>query len=180
MDLNLLPPAPFLHFWGAGRANLYFSRSTFPLGGEMKCERQSTERQATTTQLQRMQLCQCQIIPRPLSLTPLERRFATVTAHVFVFMPLTNSLTVEGASETPRAGISNAARLLSACTGRCQRRLLIIFQLPRLFCSVLSFISCFLSQFLQAFPKGGFVDQAIFLVGQTHDTDLLTQIWSRI
>lgn len=165
MDLNLLP------FWGTGRANLYFRGVLFHWGGMgMKCERQSRERQATTTQLERMQLCQCQIIPRPLSLTPLERRFASVTAHVFVFMPLANSLTVE-ATETPRAGISNAARLLSACTGRCQQPLLIIFPLPRLFCSVLSFISCFLSQFLQAFPKGGFLDHAIFLDGSKLTSD---------
>lgn len=135
------------------------------MGGKMKCERQSTERQATTTQLERMQLCQCQIIPRPLSLTPLERRFATVTAHILVFMLLANSLTVEGATEPPRAGIPNAARLLSACTGRCQRQFLIILQLPRLFCSVLSFISCPLSQILQAFPKGGSLDHTIFPVG---------------
>lgn len=141
------------------------TRSPFPLGGKMRCERQSRERQATTAQLQRMQLCQCQILPRPLSLTPLERRFATVTAHIFVFMLLTNSLTVEGATEAPRAGVPNAARLLSARTGRCQPQFLIIFQLPRLSCSVLSSVSCPLSQFLQAFPKGGSLDHTICLVG---------------
>lgn len=142
-----------------------FCEECFSTGGGMKCERQSRARQAATTQLGRMQLCQCQIIARPPSLTPPERRFATVTAHIFVFMLLANVLTVEGATQTPRAGSSDAARLSSAGTGPCQRLFLIISQLPRLSRSVLSFISCPLSQFLQAPPKGGFLDHTIVLVG---------------
>lgn len=71
-----------------GEQTFVFRGVLFHWGGGMKCERQSTERQAATTQLERMQLCQCQIIPRPVSLTPLERRFATVTAPISVFMLL--------------------------------------------------------------------------------------------
>lgn len=46
----------------------------------MKCEKQSEKRQATDTQLQRMQLCQWQIIFWPLSLSLYGWRSATVTA----------------------------------------------------------------------------------------------------
>lgn len=48
--------------------------------GRMKCEKQSEKRQATDTQLQRMQLCQWQIIFWPLSLSLHGWRFATATA----------------------------------------------------------------------------------------------------
>lgn len=48
--------------------------------GRIKCEKQSEKRPATDTQLQRMQLCQWQIIFWPLSLSLYGWRLATVTA----------------------------------------------------------------------------------------------------
>lgn len=55
-------------------------RDYLSIRGRMKCEKQSEKLQATDTQLQRMQLCQWQIIFWPLSLSLYGWRFATVTA----------------------------------------------------------------------------------------------------
>lgn len=163
---SLFPTFPF-PLWAA-TINFCVFRITFPSGEEWSVK--SNLSQATDTQLQRMQLCQWQIIFWPLSLSLHGWRFANATA-CFLFscsLPFcdgqrTSSKMLRCSSVWKTAwffffaALSPSLSVYFCCICLCQCNILIIsFSVSLLPCLVsqLLVISCSLSVFPQVSSEG--------------------------